>query len=541
MPKAKLVTDINNTYFTNNKVTVGTSAPTTGTYVAGDMVISSSANSNAFGWICTASGTPGSWKVLKSGVDVTNINWNNIIGRPGTYPPDIGNTSTTAFRGDHGAVAYNHSQQLHAPANAQRNADITQNEIEAKLNGCITSHNHDLMYISKGYSDVIDDVGAGLRIYSGFFNGENVKNGMPGGSPWKYYINLSHYDQYSQYTGTIGMDFGGDVLGFKVVRADREQDWKYIYHTGNKPTANDVGALSLSGGTVSGETIFNSYLSVNAWSGYGSGRAQLWYNGDARELVIQPGSANNIRVNNNLVYHTGNRPTANDVGALPITGGDISGNVTASAWRLNIHGGNCYVGNGNGDAATYDEHNMIIRSWHGIGFRNHQDVCKAVLDTRTGSFSTKGHVLADSHVQSGKFVVNGVGEWGANYICGGNGDAANYDYHNIVIRSWYGIGFRDYQNICRLVINARTGGIMSQGTIHANGYLSSSNLYLDDIRIRPYSANGVSIIKPGGAEFAGLEVKELWLGPHSEATRCLTMSPSAPSSPMHGDVWIQNG
>ena len=142
MPKAKLVTDINNSYFTNNKITVGTAAPTSGTYKAGDVVYSSAPNSTAFGWICTASGTPGSWKVLKSGTDVTNIDWNNIIGRPGTYPPDIGNSSTTAFRGDLGAVAYNHSQQAHAPSNAQRNADITKAEIEAKLTDIIETHTH---------------------------------------------------------------------------------------------------------------------------------------------------------------------------------------------------------------------------------------------------------------------------------------------------------------------------------------------------------------------------------------------------------------
>ena len=142
MPKAKLVTDINNSYFTNNKITVGTAAPTSGTYKAGDVVYSSAPNSTAFGWICTASGTPGSWKVLKSGTDVTNIDWNNIIGRPGTYPPDIGNSSTTAFRGDLGAVAYNHSQQAHAPSNAQRNADITKAEIEAKLTDTIETHGH---------------------------------------------------------------------------------------------------------------------------------------------------------------------------------------------------------------------------------------------------------------------------------------------------------------------------------------------------------------------------------------------------------------
>lgn len=38
--------------------------------------------------------------------------------------------------------AYNHSGSTHAPTNAQKNSDITKEEIEAKLTGGITSHSH---------------------------------------------------------------------------------------------------------------------------------------------------------------------------------------------------------------------------------------------------------------------------------------------------------------------------------------------------------------------------------------------------------------
>ena len=54
----------------------------------------------------------------------------------------LGTTSSTAFRGDQGLIAYNHSQAAHAPANAQKNSDITKAEIEAKLTGAITTHTH---------------------------------------------------------------------------------------------------------------------------------------------------------------------------------------------------------------------------------------------------------------------------------------------------------------------------------------------------------------------------------------------------------------
>ena len=40
------------------------------------------------------------------------------------------------------AAAYSHSQASHAPANAQKNSDITKEEIEAKLIGELSSHSH---------------------------------------------------------------------------------------------------------------------------------------------------------------------------------------------------------------------------------------------------------------------------------------------------------------------------------------------------------------------------------------------------------------
>ena len=54
----------------------------------------------------------------------------------------LGETSATAYRGDRGKTAYDHSQTTHAPSNAQKNSDITKDEIEAKLTGTVTTHTH---------------------------------------------------------------------------------------------------------------------------------------------------------------------------------------------------------------------------------------------------------------------------------------------------------------------------------------------------------------------------------------------------------------
>ncbi len=60
----------------------------------------------------------------------------------GTSDIELGETSETAYRGDRGKVAYDHSQTSHAPLNAQKNSHITKEEIEAKLTGTIESHSH---------------------------------------------------------------------------------------------------------------------------------------------------------------------------------------------------------------------------------------------------------------------------------------------------------------------------------------------------------------------------------------------------------------
>ena len=213
MSKHNIVTDLANSFFTNNTISISKEQPSSGDWVKNDIVISSSLNNNIFGWICTKSGNPGSWMILKSYEELTgditthnhdnryftkneinvlldNIaklehnhddryftqdyitsnyynkeyldvvlnkiaiadhwhSWDSIRNKPSTFPPITGTSSTTAFRGDYGNIAYNHSQSIHAPSNAQKNSDITKAEIEAKLVGTITSHDHADTYYNK--------------------------------------------------------------------------------------------------------------------------------------------------------------------------------------------------------------------------------------------------------------------------------------------------------------------------------------------------------------------------------------------------------
>lgn len=65
----------------------------------------------------------------------------------------LGTGSGNAYRGDYGNTAYTHSQAAHAPSNAQKNSDITKAEIEAKLTGNITSHNHSGTYAAASHGN----------------------------------------------------------------------------------------------------------------------------------------------------------------------------------------------------------------------------------------------------------------------------------------------------------------------------------------------------------------------------------------------------
>ncbi len=60
----------------------------------------------------------------------------------------LGDGIDQAYPGNKGKVAYDHSQSDHAPVDAQKNSDITQQEIEEKLIGDVESHGHSIEKIN---------------------------------------------------------------------------------------------------------------------------------------------------------------------------------------------------------------------------------------------------------------------------------------------------------------------------------------------------------------------------------------------------------
>lgn len=82
--------------------------------------------------------------------DTEKSTWN----AKGSSSLALGETSSTAYRGDRGKIAYDHSQAAHAPSAAQKNSDITKAEIEAKLTGTITTHSHTVTKANVGLGSV---------------------------------------------------------------------------------------------------------------------------------------------------------------------------------------------------------------------------------------------------------------------------------------------------------------------------------------------------------------------------------------------------
>lgn len=79
---------------------------------------------------------------------------------------------------------------------------------------------------------------------------------------------------------------------------------------------------------------------------------------------------------------------------------------------------------------------------------------------------------------------------GTSYIASGS-DKAGSDYTaaNVVIRSWWGISFKSYDDVIRTYLDTRTGNIGTKGSITTAGFKHSS--YLNDVYL--LTANGGAI------------------------------------------------
>lgn len=122
-----------------------------------------------------------------------------------------------------------------------------------------------------------------------------------------------------------------------------------LYHTGKKPTPADIGALSLSGGTLTGEIQMNN--KAVRLTTENSSYARVGYEASSGDVYISNANNNWLRIKSDKtitiagqkVYTALDKPTPEDIGAaesshthsyLPLSGGTMTGDLTLNKQRL---------------------------------------------------------------------------------------------------------------------------------------------------------------------------------------------------------------
>ncbi|RDL16439.1 phage T4 tail fiber protein [Serratia fonticola] len=191
---------------------------------------------------------------------------------------------------------------------------------------------------------------------------------------------------------SIGFQLGGNAPLYRLGINDKNNlSWgtdanqasnATIYHTKNKPTAADVGALT----------------DAQAVQKYALRSIKVNGKPISADVNLQAGDVNawnKTEADNRYLLKTGGIVT----GKTRFTAGVNFGNENTS-----VEGGS--------DAAGYTSNNLMLKSWYGIGFFN---TCTTTglqgvtgyINTRSGDLQMKGRVMADTQViEAGKRVYS---------------------------------------------------------------------------------------------------------------------------------------
>ena len=88
-------------------------------------------------------------------------------------------------------------------------------------------------------------------------------------------------------------------------------------------------------------------------------------------------------------------------------------------YNIGSHGSN-YLGDGNGDGASFSSYNVKLHLHYGLGITSNMDVCNIVIDGRTGNISTRGSV----QIGSAKLIYDSANN--ALYVQNADGTACGF-------------------------------------------------------------------------------------------------------------------
>ena len=300
--------------------------------------------------------------------------------------------------------------------------------------------------------------------------------------------------------------------------------------------------------------------------GQGGGGFDFWNgNGEAYNLVVTIDTSGNYSgnaasttklKNSRNLWGNSFDGTTDTTGTLNF--GDAGARKILIKAEIVTEGGYIAVGNQGQDRGyieigTTDDENTEIWAAQRRG-ENGEIVRLARLLDESGNTSFPGNTSAYSFQ-----LATAPGS--INRIAPGNGDGASYDTHNMVIRSWWGIGFHDYQDKCRIFIDTRTGNLRTQGTleaayintegdVNAGNAVTTKNVVASiDVKAGGWMYAAKYVGKDGGdAEFVGnatsstkLKDKRKICGFEFDGTQDINIFPNNRLLPIGDDVFIGDG
>lgn len=261
--------------------------------------------------------------------------------------------------------------------------------------------------------------------------------------------------------------------------------------------------------TTEGKPAEDSHILHLAWDNTGGYDAQLAVHARSGKVSTRAQNGGTWQPWKTLAFTTDIPSSLKNPYSFNVFGVVYDGSAAKTVTTSN------FISQVNEGTATITDGTMLITSYaSNSGFADTNAVNvpykrKAIhlweyIKAKTDSlYATKVHNHDGKYLRlSGQDTMQGnlyLHSYGISYIGKGLGDKSGADFTeaNIVIRSWWGISFKSYDDIVRTYIDTRTGNIGTKGVLNAVGAVIQGRVYNggDDEGI---------IINPASNGYAGL-------------------------------------